>query len=145
MKKTIDKKRISKILKIKKDFLFLDKITSINKKKIEAIYYLKENSWFMKSHFLNNPVMPGSLQIEAMLQASASLIYISENNFDIVYITKVQSNFLNKINTKSLLKIYSTIKHNKNGVLYLNSQIIIKKKKICEAKFVYVNPNKFKI
>ena len=89
--------------------------------------------------------MPGSLQIEAMLQASASLIYISENNFDIVYITKVQSNFLNKINTKSLLKIYSTIKHNKNGVLYLNSQIIIKKKKICEAKFVYVNPNKFKI
>ena len=43
----------------------------------------------MKSHFINEPVMPGTLQLEAMLQTSAVLIY------------KVKTKFLKDLNNKN--------------------------------------------
>ena len=61
----ISKSSLTKILKIDKNFLFIDKIIYLKKnKEIKSLYKLKKNFWFMKSHFINEPVMPGTLQLE---------------------------------------------------------------------------------
>ena len=40
----------------------IDKIVNIiNLKSSRGVKYIKKDSWFFKCHFLNNPVMPGTL------------------------------------------------------------------------------------
>ena len=42
---------------------------------------IKLSDWFFKSHFIGEPTMPGTLQIEAMLQTTVYLIYKSFKKF----------------------------------------------------------------
>ena len=55
--------------------LMFDRITSINesgglfeKGEVIAELDIKENLWFFKCHFINDPVMPGCLGLDAMWQ-----------------------------------------------------------------------------
>jgi len=143
----ISKSSLKKILKIDKNFLFIDKIIYLKKnKEIKSLYNLKKNFWFMKSHFINEPVMPGTLQLEAMLQTSAVLIYKSENKiFERSLITKIDTNFFNKIENSGILEIICKIIKSRNGIIIIRSEMNLNKKKTCQANFVYVNPEKFKI
>ena len=76
--KIFDKKKISELTRISKKFLFIDKAYDIkpgaHKRKISL------SDWFLKSHFKNEPTMPGSLLIEAMLQTVVTIIY-SDDKF----------------------------------------------------------------
>ncbi len=61
-------------------FSLIDKIESLElNKSITAIKGLTLSEEYLKDHFPNFPVMPGVLMIEAMTQASAWLIRVSEN------------------------------------------------------------------
>lgn len=55
--------------------LMFDKITAIHenggaydKGHVRAALNLKKDSWFLKCHFLTDPVMPGCLQLDALWQ-----------------------------------------------------------------------------
>ena len=59
---------------------------------------LKRNEWFYKCHFWGDPVMPGMLQVEAMLQTIVSVLYLSDNKINRKYlITKSETNFYKKV------------------------------------------------
>ena len=77
MKKNFKKSEIKNILKIKDPFLMIDKVKVINQNKIvEGQKKIKKDDWFLKSHFFNNdPVMPGTLLTEAMLQTTIINLY----------------------------------------------------------------------
>ena len=145
MKKNIE--NIEKILKIKKPFLMLDKVTSLKKNK-SCIGHKKVrlNDWFFKSHFINEPIMPGTLQIEAMLQTTVYLIYKSlTTNKERCIISNISTRLVNKINKTGNLKIHSKIIKIKNGTIQCESYIIFDKKMTCSGKFLFIVPSKFKI
>ena len=116
---------------------------SKKKKSIVAIKKLKKD-WIYKSHFIKNPIFPGSLQIEAMLQASVLLIYILEKNSkNPILITKTLSNFYGKISGTGKLTIKSKIVQNKKGMIAVKASIFfLNKKKISDGSFTFINPNK---
>lgn len=130
-------KSISKTLKIKKPFLMVDKITNIVlKKKCIGHKKINLNDWFFKSHFIDEPTMPGTLLIESMLQTTVFLIYKSIKLKDErCIITSMQTKFLNKINKNGSLKIYSNIIKYRNGTVQCESFINYKKKKYVQLVF----------
>lgn len=144
------KKRIRnkiEILKIKKPFLMLDKITNFKKNKSCVGHKkIRLSDWFFKSHFIDEPTMPGTLQIEAMLQTTVYLIYKSLNKTDErCIISNISTRLQNKINNSGNLKIYSKIVKIRKGTVQSESYIIFNKKMTCSGKFFFIIPSEFKI
>jgi 3-hydroxyacyl-[acyl-carrier-protein] dehydratase len=55
-------------------FLFVDKITHLEEKKINTSLTLTGTEDFFKGHFPGNPIMPGVLLQEAIFQSGAALM-----------------------------------------------------------------------
>jgi 3-hydroxyacyl-[acyl-carrier-protein] dehydratase len=71
--------QISAILKREYPMLLLDGVTYIEPRVIcHAYKNLSYNEWFFPEHFPNQPVMPGTLQLEAFTQAVALPLLVSE-------------------------------------------------------------------
>ena len=78
--KNLNKKQIISLMKIKSPFLMIDKIKNIiDLKSSLGIKKINKNSWFFKCHFINDPLMPGTLVEEAMLQTIVSTLYSNKN------------------------------------------------------------------
>ena len=85
----------------------IDKIKNIkNLKSATGIKKINKNSWFFKCHFTNQPMMPGSLIQEAILQTIIATLY-SNKKFKnrICLITSSQTNFYTKVDKPTILKI----------------------------------------
>ena len=135
--KKLDKKKISNLIRISGPLLMIDKILSLKKNEIICEKKNKKNEWFYKHHLKNNPIMPGVLQEEAMLQAAMLLLYL--NNKDHEYMLfKTHSNFFSNIKGAISCKIYSKINKAKNNFISISSNIRINKKIVSSGDFVVI-------
>ena len=127
MKKIYKKSQIKNILKINDPFLMIDKIKVIQMNKIaEGKKKIKKKEWFFKSHFFNNdPVMPGTLLTEAMLQTTIVNLYKENKKIKKYFIVKCESNYFFKISKPCTIKIISKIISNKHGVIIAKNSIHI--------------------
>ncbi len=109
--KNLDKKKIISLTKIKEPFLMIDKVKNIiSLKSATGIKHVKKNSWFLKCHFFDNPMMPGTLIEESILQTIVSTLYSNRMFKDkICLITSSKTNFYAKINNPTILNIYIKI------------------------------------
>ena len=105
--KELDKKKIISLTKITKPFLMIDNIKNIlNLKSATGIKKVDKNSWFFKCHFINQPMMPGTLIQEAMLQTIVATLYSSKKFKDkICLITSSKTNFFSKVDKPTVLYI----------------------------------------
>jgi len=140
--KILFKNNLRKILKITDPFLLLDKVEKIIPgKKGTGVKVLKENEWFFKCHLIGEPMMPGTLQTEAMLQTIISIVYFSSSkekkNF---LITKFSTNFFSKINKKGKIIINGEFLNNRDGAIEAKATIFFNKKKVSGGLFKFFNP-----
>lgn len=141
------KKNLIKILKISDPFLMIDELKILKSNNLShGFKTIKSNEWFYKCHFLDDPVMPGTLQVEAMLQTIVSTLYISEKIIGQKYlITKSNTNFYKKISGDGKLLVKSRIIYKKNGAAHATTISYFNKKKVNEGNFKLFNPRIFKI
>ena len=59
---------IIKLLPYTQPFLFVDEIEIVDENGISGHYTFREDEYFYKGHFQNNPVTPGVILIECMAQ-----------------------------------------------------------------------------
>ncbi len=64
----MDKNTIIQNLPYTKPFLFVDEITHISENGVSGNYTFKENEFFYKGHFKENPITPGVILTETMAQ-----------------------------------------------------------------------------
>ena len=103
----LNKKKIIFLTKIAQPFLMVDYITDIkNLKSATGIKKIHKNLWFFKCHFINKPMMPGTLLEEAMLQTIVATLY-SNKKFEnkVCLITSCKTNFFYKVDKPTILKI----------------------------------------
>ncbi len=73
---SFDVMQIMEMIPHRYPFLLVDRITEcVPGKRAKGYKNLTMNEEFFQGHFPNNPVMPGVLQIEAMAQCSAPILY----------------------------------------------------------------------
>ncbi len=147
MRNVLNKTEIKKILKIKDPFLMIDKVKIISQNKLaEGVKVLKDNDWYFKCHFFNNdPVMPGTLLTEAMLQTTIATLHERNKKIKKYFIVKSESNFYSKITKPCTLKIKLKIISKKKGIILSDGTIFLKNKKVSYGKFRFIDPENFKI
>ena len=138
--KQLNNKKIIFLTKIAKPFLMIDKIVDISDlKSATGKKIIGKNSWFFKCHFIDQPMMPGTLIEESMLQTIVATLY-SNKKFKnkICLITSCKTNFYAKVDAPTTLNIY--IKISKITKLKIEANAVVKnhkKIKIASGNFNY--------
>jgi len=70
----MDINKISNILKHRYPFLMIDKVIYLDNESVAAVKNVTVNEPFFQGHFPGNPIMPGVLQVEAMVQTGGILV-----------------------------------------------------------------------
>lgn len=127
--KKLNKKKIISLTKITEPFLMIDKIVNIlDLKSATGKKRISKNSWFFKCHFINQPLMPGTLIEEAMLQTIVTTLY-SDKKFKnkICLIASCKTNFYSKVDLPTTLNI--DIKISKITKLKVETNAVVKNHK----------------
>ena len=144
---SLDKKGIYEYQQNREPYLLIDFATEIFPGKSAKGYKdLKEDEWFFKVHWPNDPNMPGMLQIEAMVQLSAlSLLTLPGNKGKLVYLTSANNlKFTKKITPGSVFKMETKIKNFKRGMASCEGVGIINKEIATKADFNIILPDQIK-
>ena len=107
---------------------------------------LKNDEWFFKVHWPNDPNMPGMLQVEALVQMCAlSILSLPGNKGKVVYLTSANNmKFIKKIIPNSRLYIETKIKSFKRGLAICEGFGLVEKNLVCKAEFNLILPDEIK-
>ena len=108
------KKTVIELLPYQAPFLFVEELTYISENKFEGYYTFKNDEYFYKGHFKDNPVTPGVILIEVMAQIGVVCmgIYLLRKNFSEIKkpqiaLTSSEVDFLIPIKPKDRVKVIS--------------------------------------
>lgn len=68
------KEEIKKIIPYSEPFLFVDEAEIISETEIQGFFQTKPDDYYFKGHFVDFPIMPGVLIVEALAQLSTILL-----------------------------------------------------------------------
>jgi len=105
MSEILEIEDIKKILPQRHPFLMIDRVIEASSKKVVAIKNVSINEEYFKGHFLDKPVMPGALIIEAMAQAGIVLYGKTFNNNKVVYLGALKARFFESVHPGNQLRI----------------------------------------
>ena len=108
----LDKKQILEYQQNRDPYLLIDHATEVLPGKSAKGYkILKNDEWFFKVHWPNDPNMPGMLQVEALVQMCAlSILTLPKNKGKVVYLVKANNlKFIKKIVPNSKFEINTKI------------------------------------
>ena len=70
----LSKEEIKKIIPYSEPFLFVDEAEIVSENEIKGSFQTKPDDYYFKGHFVDFPIMPGVLVLEAMAQLSTILL-----------------------------------------------------------------------
>jgi len=71
---TLDRAAIRRILPYGDDFLFVDRVEHLDSERVRASFAIPVDSPYLRSHFVDLPVMPGVLIGEGLAQAGSLIV-----------------------------------------------------------------------
>lgn len=145
MKLSLDKNQICEYQQNRDPYLMIDFASEIIPGQIaNGFKHLKEDEWFFKVHWPNDPNMPGMLQLEALTQMCAlSILTLPGNKGKILYLSSVNNvKFYKKVIPGKKFLINTKIKSFKRGIAVCEGSGFIDEKVIaCKAEFNLVLPD----
>ena len=134
---------IMEYLEITPPFLMIDYVERlIPGKSCYAIKRLKKDDWFFKCHLEREKLMPGVLQIEAMLQTLVLAIYTMQGHKGkLSYVTDISTKLLLSISPDSQLDIYADLLSYKRGVAKGVVKTKVDNVKVCQGEFTLISPH----
>ena len=135
--------QIMQYLEIYPPFLMIDYIKEIIPG--ESAYGIKdltENDWFFKCHMERELAMPGTLQIEAMLQTLVLTIYTMEGHKGkFSYISNINTKLISKISPGNQFVIHADLLSYKRGMAKGVAVGQINDVKVCQGEFTFISPH----
>jgi len=143
----LDKEKILKYQQNRDPYLLIDHATEvIPGKSAKGYKILKNDEWFFKVHWPNDPNMPGMLQVEALVQMCAlSILTLPNNKGKIVYLVKANNlKFIKKIIPNTKLEINTKILSFKRGLANCEGVGSVNQEIACKADFTLILPDEIK-
>ena len=134
----LDKDEICQYQKNRDPYLMIDYATKIIPGvSAEGYKDLKDDEWFFKVHWKNDPNMPGMLQIESLVQMSAlSILTLDGNKGKTMYLVNANNlRFFKKILPRDRLSIKTTVDSYKRGIALCHGEGHVDDKIVCKANF----------
>ena len=144
---TLNKDQILEVQKNREPYLLIDYATKVVPGSLSNGYKnLKNDEWFFKVHWKNDPNMPGMLQIEALVQmASISILTLPNNKGKIMYLISANNlKFIKKILPGERLNIETRVKSFKRGIAKFEGKGFVDKEMVCKADFNLILPEEIK-
>ena len=140
---SLDIIQISKYLDISPPFLMIDYVKKIIPG--ESAYSIKKlniDNWFFQCHMQKEPIMPGTLQIEAMLQTLVLIIYTMDGHKGkYSYISDIKTKLITKVSPGNKLEIFADLKSYNRGIAKGIATGIINNNTICSGEFTFYSPH----
>jgi 3-hydroxymyristoyl/3-hydroxydecanoyl-(acyl carrier protein) dehydratase len=138
---------LTALLGITEPFLMLDGV-EIDRDALTATgrKRLAEDAWFYACHFVDEPVMPGVLQAEAMLQTivATACDHLGIGAKDCL-INKSSVNFFRKIAGSGDLRVDAAVKIEQSGFITAKAALHFDGNKAADGSFRYLLPGKVKL
>jgi len=139
----INAKDMISYLGIRPPFLMLDYIDEIERGKIaQGIKNLSIDDWFFECHLGQEMVMPGTLQIEAMLQTLVLLIYTKKDHKGkFAYVTSIHTQLFHKVVPGNQLVIQAELLSYTRGISKGIAFGKVDGLRVCSGEFTLVSPH----
>lgn len=116
-------------------FLFVDKITDLDEKKISTSLSLTGEEDFFKGHFPGNPIMPGVLLQEALFQSGAALM-AGKSGGGLGVVTRVQNaKFKNMVRPGDTLEMEVELTDSISNASYMKGSTRVNGKVVLVIEF----------
>ncbi|MCJ7666455.1 MAG: 3-hydroxyacyl-ACP dehydratase FabZ [Actinobacteria bacterium] len=134
------KKDIENIIPHRDPFLLIDEILEIEPGKwIKGVKHVKEQEYYFKGHFPQNPIMPGVLQIETIAQAGAvAVLILPENRGKLVLFAGIdKARFKRKVKPGDELVIEVTIESFRRNIGRGKGRATVEGELACTADIMF--------
>jgi len=130
-------------LNITPPFLMIDFIEEIKPgKSAHGVKKISQDEWFFQCHLKEDGIMPGVLQIEAMLQTLVLTLYtMDEHKGKLSYISDINTKLISKVSPDSQLDIYADLLSYKRGVAKGVAIGLVNGEKVCQGEFTFLSPH----
>jgi 3-hydroxyacyl-[acyl-carrier-protein] dehydratase len=103
---------------------------------------LTKDDWFFKCHLQRELVMPGVLQIEAMLQTLVLTIYTMEGHQGkFSYISNINTKLISKVSPDSQFDIHADLLSYNRGIAKGVAVGKVNDTKVCQGEFTFISPH----
>ena len=135
--------QITGYLEIFPPFLMIDYVQEIIPGvSAHGVKKLTKDDWFFKCHLQRELVMPGTLQIEAMLQTLVLTIYTMEGHKGkFSYISNINTKLFSKISPNNRFVIHADLISYKRGIANGVAVGKINNVKVCQGEFTLISPH----
>ena len=139
--KILSKSDIVKLLPHRKPMLLIDNLYDIEDlKSATAVVNVKKDSFFVKGHFPDNPVMPGVLIVESFGQAAAALTAhgLDKSTYEnkLVFLMGVEkARFRNPVIPDCVLELKIEAIRSHGRVWKYKGTAFVRKKKMADAQW----------
>ncbi|MFQ6049544.1 MAG: 3-hydroxyacyl-ACP dehydratase FabZ family protein [Candidatus Paceibacterales bacterium] len=136
----LTKEQIKEIIPYQEPFLFVDEVEEIRENKISGVYQTSKDDYYFKGHFVDFPIMPGVLIVEALAQLSTILLRkkIGKNhkNYHFLAYDVRRAQFYKPIFPGDKIKLMAEVLGiYDNQIAHLKSQALVDNDLKCETRF----------
>ena len=129
---------VKRLLPYRGDFLLIDKILLIEPEhKIVTQKHINGNEWYIKNHYPDNPIMPGHVTAEAMLQTCALFLEdIDEKGKErTIYLSSSKTRFFKVVRPGDTLIITAYPTRIISGMGIFKAEARVKDKLVAKSQF----------
>lgn len=140
---SLDINEISQYLEISPPFLMIDYVNEIIPGiSVRSIKKLAKDDWYFKCHMQRELAMPGTLQIEAMLQSLVLTIYTMDGHRGkLSYISNINTKLFSKVSPGNELVIHADLLSYNRGIAKGVAKGKIKDSTVCLGEFTFISPH----
>lgn len=149
----LTKEQIKETIPYAEPFLFVDEVEEIKENTISGFYQTKKDDYYFKGHFVDFPIMPGVLVIEALAQLSTIILRkkIGDNhkNYHFLAYNVRNAQFIKPVfpgdKIKLIAEVLGIYDVKENKIANIKAQALVENNLKCEARFsvAIINREKF--
>jgi 3-hydroxymyristoyl/3-hydroxydecanoyl-(acyl carrier protein) dehydratase len=136
---SLDRTAVQEVLPYGEDFLFVDRVARLTSKEVEASFVIPEQSAYLRSHFVDLPMMPGVLIGEGLAQAGSLIVRYNlptPEEHHVLGLKIERARFQSPALPAETLTYRVRLVASNSRAARLEGNVLVGERRVCEAKLV---------